>query len=187
MDNEDKLQIVKFKPHLCDVTNGIYHSNGVPAQYDKDDPFFHQIYQDLIWKYGNGISHEEFFSHMEDYVEITAGLIDDDKRKHGLWYMWDCIPQVQEYIKLKVKEYINLIDIKDILNRTFVNYENRVASDIGIRTRKKIDEKMKPAYSGKFNLRISPELHKKLVAKSIELDCSLNMIVSSILEIFCED
>ena len=40
--------------------------------------------------------------------------------------------------------------------------------------------------SGSFNVRTSPEMHKKLILKSIELDCSLNACVNVALTDFIE-
>ena len=42
-------------------------------------------------------------------------------------------------------------------------------------------------YSGKFNLRISPKLHRKITAHAIAQDKSLNQFVSEILERSVED
>lgn len=42
-------------------------------------------------------------------------------------------------------------------------------------------------YSGRFNLRISPKLHRKIAAHAIAQDKSLNQFVSDILEQSLED
>lgn len=52
---------------------------------------------------------------------------------------------------------------------------------------KEIGKEPQKPYKGSFNIRISPEKHKKLAVRAVEKDCSINEIVKTAIDQYLDD